>query len=100
MGMACESTCPQRPEDNVGCHGDKVIGSCEPPALGVGNHQILLTSMPFFQPSPWKVLMGNSQTDFNACHLAFPSITFNIYFVQIGQLTQTLYMLGASHSEG
>lgn len=58
MGMACESTCPQRPEDNVGCHGDKVIGSCEPPALGVGNHQILLTSMPFFSALSMESLDG------------------------------------------
>lgn len=37
MSMACESMYPQRPEDGVGCPGDKLIGSRGPPYLCARN---------------------------------------------------------------
>ena len=37
MGMAFESMCFQRPEDSVGCPGDKVTDRSESPYLGAGN---------------------------------------------------------------
>lgn len=37
MGMAFESRRFQRPEDSVGCPGDKVTDSFESPYLGAGN---------------------------------------------------------------
>lgn len=35
--MAFESRCFQRPEDSVGCPGDKVTDSSESPYLDAGN---------------------------------------------------------------